>query len=401
MSPLFLYALSLCGFAQDVEGFAELRLQGYLGVDSDVPLFAVQRTRPSFSSRLNDNLVLNATIEAGFGQGWTTQDAFVDLVDTQNLNPGILAFLPDNEYDNDTLNVSSMQDYLSVDRFFLEFQLASMDIKLGRQALNWGSGFIVNPSDPFPEVLLTQPWKPRSGLNALRVDVPIGILHGAQLIVGSDDAFLHPRIAGRLTVNALETDWSVVGAWREEIDEGIVGFDIKGTLGVGFWFEGVHHIREEDSFSELVAGIDYSFPVLDNLIVTAQYYFNESGEVTDEPIMLESREAFAPFFSGKHYIMGALSLGVNPEVSTSTLWIHNIEDGTAFVVPSLTTYITDNIEVSISGQIPIATSGSGEFKRTPEDLVVDLPSADATMTPVDLDGVIPDTTLILWSRFNY
>ena len=99
--------------------------------------------------------------------------------------------------------------------------------------------------------------------------------------------------------------------------------------------------------------------------------------------------------------MGALSLGVSPEVSTSTLWIHNIEDGTAFVVPSLTTYITDNIEVSLSGQIPIATSGSGEFKRDPEDLVVDLPSADGTMTPVDLGGVIPDTTLILWSRFNY
>ena len=387
--------------AQDLAGFTELRTQAYIGVDSDLPLFFVQRTRPSFSHRINSNTVLNTTIEAGWGQGWTIQKSFVDLIEEQNLNPTLLTLLDYTEPTNSTLGISSAHHYLSVDRFFMEFQLASLDLKIGRQALNWGSGFVVNPSDPFPEVLLTQPWKPRSGLNAVRIDIPIGTLNGAQLVVGTDDAFVHPRLAGRITFNFLETDWSVVGAWREEIQESIVGFDIKGTLGVGFWCEGVYHIQEDDSHTEFVAGLDSSFPVLENLILTAQYYHNESGEVTDEPIMLESREAFAPFFSGTHYIMGALSLGVHPDVSTSTLWIHNIEDGTAFVVPSLTTYITDNIEVSLSGQIPIATSGSGEFKRDSEDLVVDLPSVDGTMTPVDLGGVIPDTTLILWSRFNY
>ena len=387
--------------AQEVEGFVEVRAQSYVGIDSDLPVFLVERTRPTFSSRLNSKMVLNATIEAGLGQGWTPQDAMVDLLESENISPQVLSMLNQQDYTNSTLGISAAHDYLSVDRLFVEFQLESMDIKLGRQALNWGSGFIVNPSDPFPEVLLTQPWKPRSGLNALRVDIPIGMLHGAQLVVGSDDAFVHPRIAGRVTANFLETDWSLVGAWREEIGESIIGVDIKGTLGVGFWLEGVYHIVEDDSYPELVAGIDYSFPVLDSLILTAQYYRNESGESATTPSVFESRESFAPFFTGKHYLMGSASVGYNPELSSMVLWIHNIEDGSAFVVPSFTAYVNDRIELSLSGQVPIATSAGGEFKPSADDLELELPTADGSVTTLNLEGLVPESTIILWSRFNY
>jgi hypothetical protein len=83
------------------------------------------------------------------------------------------------------------------------------------------------------------------------------------------------------------------------------------------------------------------------------------------------------------------------------LWIHNIEDGSAFVVPSLTAYVNDRFEVALSGQVPIATSSGGEFKPSAEDLELELPTADGSITTLSLEGLGPESTIILWSRFNY
>ncbi|MFT4623691.1 MAG: hypothetical protein ACI8PZ_002347 [Myxococcota bacterium] len=399
---LLLLACTLA-LAQDVDGFAEVRLQAYAGVDGAVPLFAVERFRPSFSAPLGERIMLATTIEAGLGQGWTTQSAFADLAQRESLDPVVLDALAATDESNDLFRISQANDYLAVDRLTLEFQWSAADLRLGRQALNWGSGFAVNPSDPFPEVLLTEPWKPRSGMNAARLDIPIGDLHGVQLVAGSDDAFLHPRLAARGTVNLLETDWSVVGAWREEIDEGIVGIDVKGTLGVGFWFEGVAHLPAgEPTWEEFAAGLDYSLPVLESLILTAQYYRNGSGgSAGPGPSLFDARQPFAPAFSGRDYLMAAIASGLTPDLSVSALWLHNLGDGTAFFVPSVAVMASGRIDVSLAAQIPAATAGPGEFKPSPRQLTVDLPAADGTLASVDLAGLVPDTTFILWSRFNF
>jgi hypothetical protein len=400
MSLLLWVAVAHAG---EVDGFAELRVQAYAGVDADVPLFVVERLRPTFSGELSDRVVLTTTIEAGLGQGWTVQRGMENLIDQEGLSPLILDALGVEETENDALRVSADEDYLAVDRLHVELLLKHADIRIGRQALNWGSGFVVNPSDPFPEVLLTEPWKPRSGMNAVRVDVPIGDLNGAQLVVGSDDAFTHPRLAGRLTANWLETDWSLVSAWREEVDETIVGADIKGTLGVGFWFEGVAHIPQDGpATEELVVGLDYSFPVLQQLIVTGQYYRNGAG--ADDPVsadLFAERTAFAPAFSGRDYAIASVVAGLTRDVSTSMLWMQNLGDATAFAVPSLATVIRDNFEVSLAAQLPIAFSDGGEFKPRADDLVVVLPTEESTLKEVDLGTVVPDATIIVWSRVNF
>ena len=387
--------------AQEVSGFAEVRLQGYAGIEADVPLLVVERFRPTFSAPLTDRIQLTTTIEAGLSQGWRATDALADVFAEAGLPPQFADAFAIDERDNRGLAVSKAGDYLAVDRLALEIYTPAADARLGRQALNWGSAFAVNPSDPFPEVLLTEPWKPRSGVNALRVDIPFGDLNSLILVAGSDDAFLHPRLAGRVTVNLAQTDWSLVGAWREEADEGIAGIDIKGTLGVGFWFEGVVHISD-DPYEEFAAGLDYSFPVLEQLIVTGQYYRNGSGTVGGTtPSILDERRPFAPAFSGRDYGMFSVSAGFTPEVAASALWIQNLDDGSAFVVPTVTVFPTDAFEISLAAQLPLALSGGGEFKPSDEQLTIDLPLPDSTVATVDLDSVTPDATVILWSRFNF
>lgn len=402
MSALLLAAAA--AQAQGVEGFAELRLQGYIGVDGDVPLLVVERLRPSFSAPLTDRIGLFTTVEAGMGQGWTPSGALSDLVEQEGLSAALLAAVPSAEQDNAWLGVSGADDYLSVDRLYVELLTPQADVRIGRQALNWGSGFVVNPSDPFPELLLTEPWKPRSGMNAVRVDLPIGALSGAQLVAGADDAFLHPRLAGRLTLNALQTDFSVVTAWREEVDEGIFGLDIKGTLGVGFWLEGVLHVSADaDPYEELALGLDYSLPVLEQLILTAQYYRSGRGSADGQaPTLLGAPAQFAPLLSGRDYLMAAVSAGLTRDLSSAVLWMQNLSDGTAYSVPTISLATASNIDLSLAGQIPLSLTGEGgEFSPSDDDLTVDLPAEDGGLVSTDLGGLVADATVIFWTRFNF
>ncbi len=396
--------LGMPAMAQEVDGFAEVRAQAYAGVDADIPLFFVERFRPTFEAPIGERAVLTTTIEAGISQGWRTSKAFTNLIEDEGLSPALADALGGTSYDNEALAISRASDYLSVDRLAVEFYTSKADIRIGRQALNWGSGFAVNPSDPFPEFLLSEPWKPRSGVNAIRVDVPLGDLNGAQLVVASDDLFLHPRLAGRVTVNALNTDWSLVGAWREEVGSGIAGIDIKGTLGVGFWFEGVLHIDGElEVYEELAAGVDYSFPVLEQLIVTVQYYRNGNGQTgSAAPTLFAERKPFEPAFGGRDYVMASVAAGLTQDVSASALWLQNLNDGTAFFVPTLSLAASQSFDLSLAGQIPLSVTGEGgEFRPSAEQLQQDLPDATGGLRTVDLGGLVPDATVILWTRFNF
>lgn len=397
--------LALLAPAQNVEGFVEGRAQVYAGIDAAVPVLAVQRFRPTFTAPLSDRVQLSTTPELNLTQGWRAPRAAADLAEAYDLAAPLRDQLAAPSADNAVLGVSDDPDYLFVDRLYVDVYTQHGDLRVGRQALNWGSGFVINPSDPFPEVLLTEPWRPRSGVNAAKALIPFGELNNVQLIVATDDAFLHPRLAARATVNALETDWSVVGAWREEADEAIAGLDLKGTLGVGWWVEGVVHLPTDGDplYEEFVVGLDYSLPVLEQLVVTAQYYRNGSGsDVSGLGALVEDRQPFAPIFSGRDYAMIAASVGVSRDVSGSALWLQNLSDGTAFVVPNVTLLPTGALEVSLAAQLPLRVWGDGgEFKPATQDLIVDLPTEDGRTIPVDFGGVVPSATVILWSRLNF
>jgi len=226
-------------------------------------------------------------------------------------------------------------------------------------------------------VLLTEPWRLRAGVNAARATIPIGELHQAQLVVASDDAFTELRAAARGTLNLLETDVSLVAAWRGE--DGLVGLDVRGTRGVGFWLEAALHLGDALA-EELAVGIDYSFPVLERLVLTAQYYRNGRTATGDLLARLARPEPFAPVFSGRDYLMASAMLGVAPELSAATLWVLDLANGSALSVSTVNLLVGGRWEVALSVQQPIA--GRREL-------------------PAALLGLLPVTTVTAWARFSF
>ena len=160
--------------AQEASGYLENLIQVPIGV-SGAPLTVVERARPTFSAELGDRAALVTTVDVALVQGRDNTSELERLVDEAGLSPTFQAAGQSwPTYENEVLRIDRFQDAAIVDRLYLDLYRPKVDIRIGRQALNWGSAFMVNPTDPFPQVILTEPWRNRTGVNAARFTVPFG-----------------------------------------------------------------------------------------------------------------------------------------------------------------------------------------------------------------------------------
>lgn len=413
-------------FAQEGRGFAELRASVFPGASGDAWQL-VERLRPTLSTDLSERVKLVATIEAAIHQGRDNRAELERTLRESDFGPLLTAAgceLPTPE--NSFLRVNGAQDYLAVDRLYFDTYSDFVDVRIGRQALNWGSAQFFNPTDPFPQVLLAEPWRPRQGVNALRVSVPFGERHDATAVVAANDAFTALRAAGRVRLNWLETDWALIGAYRGGQNHGLIGIDIRGTLELGYWLEAAYLIGD-NPHEELSAGVDYSFPILERALLFVQYYRNGAGStqpssfagaasfaalsaptcagMTALPLgstftPAGQRDPFAPFVSGRDYLIAGASLTILVELMSTVSLVQNLNDGTGLLVPTVTYNALPWLDLSLSAQVPFAWNHGGEFKpsRRQLRLAVDTPQGRLT---ADFTGLVPDATVTLWSRASF
>jgi hypothetical protein len=427
-------------------GFAEVRFSGQVGVDGPFWTLA-ERVRPTLEARLGGRIRLVATVEGALSQGRRTQLVFQDLIDDSDLAPLLEQFgcaWPDGPA-NEALWVDDIRDVLSVERLYVDFYLPFMDIRVGRQTVQWGSALFTNPTDPFPEVLLAEPWRPRQGINAVRVNIPLGADGDLNAVVATSDLFDAIRAAGKLRFNADGTDFAVVGSYRSDggvqgKGDGLVGLDFRGTLGVGWWVEAAMHL-DDGIYEEVAVGLDYSFPVLQNLIIAAQYYRNGSGEPDpDEPTTTGGfadsgaihgpdcdlpedtpvpttddgfssflgqddttvTNRFAPALGRRDYLLLSANLGIVQELSVGFAAMQNLNDGTGFMLPTVSVRPLGWLDISASAQIPYRLWGTGgEFKPADGDLIIEADLGIFGTRSADLSGLLPDATITIWTRASF
>ena len=423
-AALLVALLASLSSAEEGQGYAELRAALFPGAAGD-KLQLVEHVRPSFQTQLAERVKLVATVEAGLAEGRDTATVLDRMLRASELGPlyeaAECAPVPRA---NSFLHIDGAEDYLDVDRLFVDVYNPSFDLRIGRQAVNWGSARFLNPTDPFPQVLLTEPWRPRRGVNALRLTVPFTQASDATAVVATDDAFTGVRAAGRARVNWMGTDFAAVGGYRGEGSTAFAGLDLRGTAVVGFWLEAAW-VFSKSPHEEVAVGIDYSFPVLEQMVAFAQYSRNGSGLTSPDqypsaatrlagpsPIACSGNglfaasatskaDPFAPFTVGRDYGLVGLSLGLLTELSASATALLNLDDGTAIFIPALSWAARDWLDVSASASVPAALWGhGGEFKPRAKDLRVTFPAPGGGLS-ADFSGLVPAATLTLWTRASF
>jgi hypothetical protein len=415
-------------------GYAELRSSWAAGAEG-TPWQLVERVRPRLDVWPTERVKVQVVPELALAQG---RDLPHEAALTLMASPaGALLDAAGCAYERPA-RYDAVSDYLTVERLTVDVNLPAVDVTVGRQAVSWGSSLAFRPTDLYAEVLLTEPWRERRGVNAVRATVPAGPHTLTAMLALDDDlsplASEHPAVPGsgalKATFNVAGMDLSAVGyaahaVGAETTDgreagtwDGFAGADLRGTLGVGWWVEGGWHVRDEAP--EVVAGLDYSVDVLQRLYVAVEGRWDGTGVAPDAydltsrlagsgtggPAALGLDCAFlgtpaaAPRSArtrttlGRAYADVIVRLGITEALSVSAIALANLEDGSASVLPTVALNVGDRVSANLGAQVPLGASG----ELNPDATLLTFPVGPER---VDLTGLVPRATLQGWVRTSF
>jgi hypothetical protein len=413
MRPL-VTAMALCipSLAQAIEiedlvtpsGYAEVRTT-YSQIEG-TPWTTQQRLRPTLKLYPTERTSLRLTIEAQHTQGRHDETEVVKFLDTSvqeimDLTLAEVEALTGCHIDA-LPRVEDASDVVGVERLFIDFNRPSFDVRIGRQAIAWGSALGINPTDVFGEFLLSEPWRERSGVDAARITWAAGehqvmAVAGVDQLLGSMDSDSPEwKTGARVTTHIGATDLSVVAStsrWRWDNQRSFVGIDIKGDWQLGWWLEGGY-----DGDIRVALGADYSFPLLQVLYLAAQLNYEGGGSAPGdiEPSLLGMEDLE---ICNCENLPGGIVLPIpaEPELGAP----QTLTSGRLYGLLNLrwtladdwTLYLTwlggQRVTANIGIQAPLGSSG--EFRPD---------AADLTLQGVDLSALIPQRTALAWLRVS-
>lgn len=263
--------------------------------------------------------------------------------------------------------------WIYFDRANIELTLGRADVAFGRQAITFGKAYFWNPLDVFLAFGSTEFDRDyKAGVDALRVDAPIGDLSGLTIV----------GVPGRVEEQGPQTDeqsfWSrsallarVYGnrrSWDLAVQGGKIlgGYQLGGAIagelgtmevrGEGAWFVSQDASAfsglaaapvVEDHFS-IVAGFGRSF-VGGDLQLQAEYYYNGAarGSRVDRLAMV----AAGRLQHLNRHLLGIVgSYRLHPLLSSSLAALWGASDGSWLLQPGLSYSAADEVEL-IAGAI--------------------------------------------------
>jgi hypothetical protein len=152
----------------------------------------------------------------------------------------------------------------TVDRLWLQFTLGNLEVKMGRQRINWGQTIVWNPNDIFNSYSYFEVDYPeRPGSDALRVSYYTGNASTIELAAKIDSAD-RVTAAGYYRFNTLGFDIQLLGGVYQEEDL-ILGTGWSGNLGPTAFRGELSYFRDLEQFKDTTGylmaslGLDYTF----------------------------------------------------------------------------------------------------------------------------------------------
>jgi hypothetical protein len=255
--------------------------------------------------------------------------------------------------------VSSFGIFHNLDRFFITLKTKIADIFIGRQAIAWGSAYVINPTDTIAPFTFNElDTEERRGVDAVRVRIPIGMMDELDFgyIFGEDFKAANSAFYLRGKIYLLKTDIVLlVMGFRENL---LLGFDLSRSIGgAGFRFETAYvkpgYFNEEqkgkeEDYLRASAGIDYNFS--GKLYGFIEYHFNSAGKSKPEEYMnFLQTTAFlegTAYLLGKRYLNVGMTYQVSPLIPFTGMIVYNLSDHSFSLSPAIEYNIAENIYIS-------------------------------------------------------
>lgn len=260
---------------------------------------------------------------------------------------------------------------MAVDRLWLQFSFGNLEIKAGRQRINWGQTFVWNPNDIFNSYSYFEVDYPeRSGSDAVRIQYYTGTASAIELAAKIDSAD-RVTAAGYFRFNTLGFDIQFLGGVYQEEDL-VLGTGWSGNLGpTAFrgevsWFRDLDHFQDTTGYFMASAGFDYTFS--NSLWIQVEGLYSAFAAELD-------MNSFLSFYSGNLDVKSlgftewslfvSLSYPFTPLISGGFAAIYFPEWKGYYLGPSFDLSLNNNLDLSLILQHFSAEvdNPAGETKR--------------------------------------
>jgi len=268
----------------------------------------------------------------------------------------------------------------TIDRLAVTYTTPSLVVRVGRQALTWGSGLVFRPMDlfdPFSPSATDTEFKP--GVDMLYVQRLFADGSDLQLIVAPrpDHVGGAPTLESSSAAAHLQT--TILGhqtTWLLARDHGdwVAALGVNGAVAGATWnielvptflHGGGARVSALANISDAVTLAGH------NATVFGEYFHNGFGvsggpfALTTLPPELLDRLARGQLFNThRNYLAGGLTLEVNPLLTASPTLIAGLDDGSAFFLVAASYSLADNATLIAGAQAPIGRRGT-EFGGLP------------------------------------
>lgn len=252
---------------------------------------------------------------------------------------------------------SSYVLYTNIDRANLEFSKGKLNVRVGRQRINWGINMVWNPNDIFNTFNFYDfDYAERPGCDAVRVQYYSGITSSFE---GGFKIDAENKITSALMYkfNRWNYDFQVMGGLMQSdivVGGGWTGY-IKnaGFSGEGSYFRDKNNFADTSGVFVFSAGANYTFK--NSIFVHGAFLYNSTGTTGKAGygtsfIILKNLSP-KTLTQAKYSIFAQISKPLTPLISADISSIINPNDGSFFVGPNINFSLSDNISLLFMAQI--------------------------------------------------
>lgn len=246
----------------------------------------------------------------------------------------------------------------SIDRVFAEYTWHNIQLRAGRQRINWGINLVWNPNDLFNAFSYTDfDYEERPGSDAALLTWYTSPSSSLDIAVKTDSS-KKITAAARYLFNIYDYDIQFIGG--KDKDDLVFGLGWSGNIG-DYSFRGEGSIFKpvkKDALNNktaVSASISADRTFENSLFIHFSFLYNSMGSTGDgvgfnllDPNLTLSAKRLS---TGKFETFGQISYPVSPLINLNIATIFNPLDKSAYIGPSANLSLSDNLDLLFTAQI--------------------------------------------------
>jgi hypothetical protein len=254
--------------------------------------------------------------------------------------------------------------HTAIDRAYFDLIFGKLQIRAGRQRINWSQNLVWNPNDIFNAYSYFDfDYEERPGTDAVKIQYYTGLTSNAEMVYEIADDVKKMAFAGMYRLNNGGYDYQFLGGYVK--DDWVLGSGWSGHIGgaafrgeLSYFYANNDTVSQRSQFVGAISG-DYTFQ--NSLYTHLAIIYNSKGSTGNAPF---PKSIFFTSLSAKNLtparteMLAQVSYPFTPLISGSFALIVNPLDRSFFFGPSSTLSLMNNLELLLMGQFFAGKSGT-------------------------------------------